>query len=799
MKMGVRRLGRWAGSLLLLLLVLVVAGTGFIYWQLAGSLAQLDGEVRHAALQDAVRIDRDAQGIPMITATDRADSAFALGFLHAQERYFQMDLLRRNSAGELAGLFGAAGLDHDRSLRRHQFRQRAEAALDTLPEAQRHLLDRYVEGVNAGLQELRSQPFEYWLLGTEPESWQAEDTYLALYSMYLDLQPNWAQQEVSRATMRDLLPADWFDFLQPDGGEWDAPLQGEARTFDAPIPEQSLNALAASTQGAPENDTDDWQYQDPIAPGSNNWSVGGGLTEDGTAMLANDMHLGLAVPNIWYRASWVVPAADRVVSGATLPGAPAMVVGSNEHIAWGFTNSFGDYHDVIVLQTRNNDTEYRTPDGWAPIEVVTEQIAVQGEDDYEHRLRRTHWGPVVGRDHQGRLLVMRWVAHDPEGANLNHLLLESASSVEEALPIAQASGIPTQNMLVADRHGDHAWTLMGRIPRRFGDLDGREPADWSDGTRGWDGYLAPEDYPVLRPAQDDRLWSANARVVTGDWLQLVGQGYYALGARQQQIRDSLQAADRFTEADFLALQLDDRALLMRRWRELLLDVLADAEETALLELRAEVEAGALHAAADDVGYRIVRRWREQIIDGTTGVVFRHLRAQAGSAFQPGWVSHRLEYPAWALVSTQPEHQVPAPHASWPEFLLAVARDIHAELTADDATLAEQTWGEFNRAHIVHPLAAEIPVLGRFLRMPDDPLSGDWMLPRVQSPHIGASQRLVVRPGQEAEAIFHMATGQSGHPLSPFFDSGHRDWVEGRPSPLLPGDAAYQLYLLPAGD
>ncbi|MCH8550816.1 MAG: penicillin acylase family protein, partial [Natronospirillum sp.] len=487
MKAG--KLGRWAGSFLLLVMVVVVAGGGFVYWQLSGSLAQLDGEVRHNSLSVPVLVERDAQGIPRIISQERADSAFALGFLHAQERYFQMDLLRRNSAGELSALFGEVALDHDRTIRRHQFRQRALAAYEALPEDQKTVLDAYVEGVNHGLGELRSKPFEYWLLGQEPLPWLLEDTFLTLYSMYLDLQPNFSEQIVSRGVMRDLLPADWFAFLQPDGGEWDAPLHGDALTFDAWLPEQPLSDFRSSDAA------DAFRYQDPIQLGSNNWSVGGALTGTGSGMVANDMHLGLNVPNIWYRATWNIPGENRQISGATLPGAPAMVVGSNQRIAWGYTNSNADFQDVVLLQTRDDQQEYLTPDGWEPMQETAEVIEVADGEPFTITVRHTRWGPVIGRNHQDQLMVMRWVAHDVEGANLNNMALELATTVEEALPIAQQAGIPGQNFVVVDDQGQQAWTIMGRLPERFGDFDGREPRDWSDGSVGWAGYLAPESYP----------------------------------------------------------------------------------------------------------------------------------------------------------------------------------------------------------------------------------------------------------------------------------------------------------------
>lgn len=783
---------RWARRLLFTALIAVVAGAGFLYWQLSGSLAQLNGEVQHARLSGPVLVERDAQGIPRIIANDRADTAFALGFLHAQERFFQMDLLRRNSAGEMSVLFGDVALNYDKRLRLHQFRQRGEAAVAALPEQHRAVLDAYVEGVNAGLDGLRSKPFEYHLLSLNPEPWQAADTMLALYSMYLDLQPNWNEQETSRGAMQDLLPSDWYAFLQPEGGEWDAPIHGASFIFTQAIPELSIaqfeSAQIAST----------YEYRDGVEIGSNSWSAAGARTAYNAAMVANDMHLGLRVPNIWYRATWNVPGYGREISGATLPGTPAMVVGSNQHIAWAFTNSNGDYHDTIVLQTRADGSEYLTPDGWQSVQMAPEVIRIKGGEPVTIEIPVTRWGPIIGHDHNDMPIVMRWVAHDVEGANLMLMQLEQTDTVFDALPVAAQSGVPGQNFVVVDRNGNQAWTIMGRLPNRVNeDFDGRMPKDWSDGTYYWNGYLQPEDYPrIINPAIE-RIWTGNARMVSDQLLDRVGQAEYALGARQQQIRNRLLSQSLHTEQDFLDIQMDHQAIFLERWQAVLSSVLDDPTSAEMAEMQAMVDNWSGYAAKDDVGYWLVKRFREKVIDQTVGVIFRYMEDQAGAAFSAEHVNRMVEYPVWQLITEEPEHQLPLGHSTWPEFLYAMAEATYADVTADGTQpLAEQTWGRQNTLAIAHPLANNVPVFGRFLRMPAEPMNGDTFLPLVQRPATGASQRLVVAPGHEENGIFHMATGQSAHPLSPFYDRGHNDWVVGQPSPLLPGEARHRLTFTP---
>lgn len=791
-----RRLFRWTRRLVSLILILAVAGSGFIAWQLMGSRAQLDGDVSHADLSAEVTVTRDHQGIPFIDADSRPDSAFALGYLHAQERFFQMDLLRRNSAGELSALVGDAALDFDVRIRTHQFRHRGEQALNALPEEHSEIVDHYVSGVNSGLDSLRVVPFEYLLLGASPEPWRPEDTLLVLYSMYLDLQPQWNDGENSRGLLRDVLPADWFEFLQPDHGEWDAVIAGDTSDFAASLPDQPLSDLVSELTEGMTTAGSDYRYQDVIQRGSNSWSVGGEHTVHGGGMVANDMHLGLSVPNIWYRATWQVPGADRAISGATLPGAPAMVVGSNEHVAWAFTNSNGDYHDTVWLETRNDNSEYLTPDGWEAFETVTETVSVAGGGSVDADVQLTRWGPVIGRDHNDRLMAMRWVAHDPEGANLNLLELETVSSVEEFMPIAAETGIPGQNAVVVDRHGDQAWTIMGRLPERFGDFDGQEPRPWGEGDYGWSGYLSAADYPVVRNPDAGRIWTGNALMVANEQLERVGQAGYALGARQHQIRGRLLAQEEFSEADFLAIQMDHEALFLNRWQSLLADVLAGADSASLSELRELVTDWSGHAAAEDVGYRAVKVFRETVIDQTMGELYRAITTASPGHFSPGRINNRVEYPVWALINDRPEDHLPPGFEHWDDLLLAAAETTVESLTDDGQPLAEQTWGKANTLDIRHPLAGNIPIFGRFLIMPAKPMNGDTFMPLVQRPDSGASQRMVVAPGQEADGLFHMATGQSSHPWSPFFSRGHRDWVEGNASPLLPGEPEHTLRFQP---
>jgi penicillin amidase len=541
---------------------------------------------------------------------------------------------------------------------------------------------------------------------------------------------------------------------------------------------------------------------DDAARGSNNWAVAGGHTADGGALLANDMHLGISVPNTWYRLSLVFPGVDgeRRVTGVTLPGVPFIVVGSNGHVAWGFTNSEGDWADLVVLEPEPGNPEaYATPEGPRRLDREIEAIEVKGEKAESLVVESTIWGPVIDRDHNGRRRAVAWVALREGGLNGALARMEAVGSLDEALALAPEVGVPNQNLVVADRAGRVGWTIVGRIPRRVGH-DGSVPTSWADGKNGWDGWLAPEECPRVVDPPSGRIWTANARVVGGEKLAKVGVGGYDLGARQGQIRDALLAMPKATEDDMLRLQLDDRALFLARWQRLLLGVLAKdaaATDPRRAEARRLVEGWGGRASIDSVGYRVVRAFRERVRDLVLDPLLAPARARDPKRLRPGTAPNaRWEGPVWALLTGRPAHLLGPRYPSWDALLLDALDDVLDELTKGGRPLAERTWGERNTTLIRHPLSRAVPQIGFFLDMPREPLPGDSHMPRFQSPSAGASERFAVSPGREERGYFHMPCGESGHPLSPHYADGHPAWAKGAKTPFLPGPAVNVLTLVP---
>ena len=777
------------GALALIAIVLIVAWLG-----LRASLPQLDGEVSVTGIDDVVTIERDANGIPLITASSRKDLAYATGYAHGQDRFFQMDLIRRKASGELSELVGAAAINADKRFRFHRFRTRAQAVFDVASDVDRALIQSYAEGVNAGLDSLKAKPFEYFVLASEPEKWDAIDSLLAVYAMYMDLNDSRATKEIRRGMAHSVLPSEVYSWMYPQGTSWDAPIMGAPREA-APIPSADVYSIRNVPDNAPLAQ-EQGRYQ---LRGSNNWAVSGALTANGRALVANDMHLGHRVPNIWYQARLKVLGSEaRDVTGVTLPGTPFIISGSNTQVAWGYTNSYGDWTDAVVLQPGATEGTYRTPEGDKEFVTHIEVINVKDGDPIEYAIRETIWGPVVDDvEYPDGEVVVSWIAHKPEGINLNMLNLETARSVAEALDIANTMSMPPQNFVTGDADGNIGWTIAGQIPRKTG-FDPMLPADWSD-EHGWQGWLAPAEYPRVMNPESGRIWTANARVTDAEALRIVGDGGYDLGARARQIRDGLFAKDTFTPEDMLAIQYDDRALYLSRWRDLLLEVLdadAVAANPALAEYRKLAEDWIPRAVPESVGYRLVRAFRLEV----ERRVFHALMAPVREAYGENVrlrLSNQFEGPLWSLMTEQPMHLLPQDYENWQELMIAAVEQNIAWFTENfDGPLSQRNWGETNTASIRHPLSGNIPLFGDDLDMPAEPLNGDIDMPKAQGPSFGASERYAVYPGDEANSIMHMPTGQSGHPLSDFYARGHDDWVHGRSSPFLPGEARHTLTLTP---
>jgi penicillin amidase len=448
-----------------------------------------------------------------------------------------------------------------------------------------------------------------------------------------------------------------------------------------------------------------------------------------------------------------------------------------------------DTSDLVRLELEpGHPRRYRTPAGWREFERIEEILQARGGTNLTLTIEETIWGPVIAVPGLPGKYALACTAHDPQALNLRLFDLARARDAETALRLAPVTGVPVNNFLVGDGQGNIGYTLIGRLPERFG-FDGVAPVSWADGTCGWRGLLPPERYPRVLNPPDGCLWTANNRVL-GTPEYLAGHpDEYDPGARAALIRNDLRALRGAVETNLWAIYLNDRALFLERWQQLLLSVLdrGSKTNTRWRELRDYVANWGGRAAAESQGYRFVRAFRHQ----THELLFAPLNQRLG-------VRVGNEDAAWTLLTERPQHLLNPQFARFDDLLAEAVQRVLADLQTQNLPLAQATWGQRNVLRMQHPLSRAVPFLARWLDLPVVPMPGDDHMPRVYVSEWrgGVSERLVVSPGREEQGLFNMPGGQSGHFLSPFYQAGHAAWLKGEPLPLLPGPARHTLILRP---
>lgn len=774
----------------ILLLILSVS-----VWQLLiRSLPLEDGSISLPGLSANVSVAFDDLAIPSINAAKREDAFMVLGYLHARERLFQMELLRRKSAGRLAEIFGAKLLALDKQQRAYQLTQAAQQIVAALPPAQRQVLEQYVAGVNAYMQQAAQLPPEFLALQLQPEAWRAEDSMLVALSMFQNL--NGQEQDERMVTvMSKVLAPNLIQFLTPDTDLYAQALVGGSgsRRPAPPIPVTELAQLAPATLQLAQTGV---EVEQQLA-GSNNWVVTGKKTADGRAILANDMHLGLAVPNIWYRAQ--LHYADAELNGVTLPGVPVQIVGSNRDVAWGFTNATADMLDLITLDINPaNPDEYRTPDGWRTFTRQTALIKVKDGADVAVEQLATIWGPVSSSLLLGQQVAIKWTALDPAAVNLGMLDMDQVSSVSAALRVLNRAGGPAQNVVFADRQGHIGWSYMGYFPKRKG-FDGLVSRSWADARVGWDGYIPADELPRVVDPAAGFIVTANNRTLGSDYPYVLGYNW-SVSYRAHRITERLQRAEHITEADMLQLQWDARSEFYDFYQNLALQELQrEPQHTALLaESQQALLAWDGTLQADSKGAALLTVWRSKLATALfAGVVKQCQRVEP--TFSYAW--REMETPLRALLSERPAAVLASEfQQDWHRFLIATLNSAASELQAQhpDTALADLTWGAHNQINQQHPFSKSLPLLAPLLNYGAFPGSGcaSVCVNALMAEH-GASERMVIAPAHPEAGILQMPGGQSGHPLSSHYQDQQPFWQNGGYAPFLPGKARHTLSFVSA--
>jgi penicillin amidase len=738
------------------------------------SLPREAGVAHISALGAPVEAVFDSLGVPHLAGESLEDVAAAQGFVHAQERFFQMDLARRVAAGELAALVGAIAIDADRAARPAGARRLAERALNELPPRHRMLLEAYADGVNAGLADRRARPPEYFLLRARPEPWLPADTFLVLYYFFTGLSFN-HRFEPALHVMHAALPNEVVRFLTPSTSRFDAPLVLEDDDATGGfVPSEVPPASVIDLRVIPRPSFPRKIVRPPLlAAGSNNWAVAGERTRHGGALLANDTHLPLQVPNTYYRVelSW----NGRMARGVSVPGAPGVILGATDDLAWGATNALADQTDLVLVEADPDDpTRYRGPDGLVSFDRSVERIAVRGGDSVEVEIRRTRWGPIVAEDWRGRPLALRSTVDDDGGMNLAVVDLLTARSVDEGAAVLDRWTGPALNWLLADRAARIAWVVSGPLPMRRG-FDGSRPVSWAMDAAGWSGRRAG---PRLVDPPGGLLFTANNRTMYATMAAQYSRAWIS-PVRAYRIAALLRNRSGLTEHDLVEIQLDTRTPSHDAIRDLVLGLVDPGDASpALASARRHAQAWNGTADADQPGFRLLHAYYTALHEAVLSPLLAPAAA-LDTSFVYNWPL--ADEPLRRLLEARPSHLLPQGFADWPSFLRTILEETLADLTEHaDVHALDTPWGEVNRAAIRHPFGG-IPMLGRRLNMPSDPLSGWVNAVRATAPAYGATVRFVVSPLSPSRGLFQMPGGQSGHFLSPHYHDAHSGWVTGVPT------------------
>jgi penicillin amidase len=826
------------------------------------SLPQIDGTLAVPGLAAPVTVERDTQGVPHIHAATLDDLEFAQGFVTAQDRLFQMDLLRRHAAGTLAEVLGESMLNHDRMQRTLQVRAAADRALAQLPAEQTHMLERYAAGVNASIAVQGAHlPVEFRILRYDPAPWTPRDSLLVTLAMFEDL-TNAYSTKLARESLVASLPAtltaeeraqieqdlypvgSWRD--QPPGRPIpDLTIQGPA------IEDVPLDESQSRLELPPENlqlTTDNCLS---CTPGSNDWVVSGAHTASGKPLLSNDMHLSHTLPGIWYEAD--LKAADFHAAGVSLPGVPLIVVGHNEHIAWGFTNLGADVQDVYVESTRGTGAaeEFKASDGtWQPVVRLAEPIKIKGGKTEAFEVLATRHGdtltpilnPVLGAATAAtRTLALRWTIYDPGAVNIPTLAVDRAHDWASFLDAFREWGGPAQNVVYADDQGHIGYHAMGKIPLRGPaqkaastlvaadeaapssqvspplkanpdplDHTGVEapppaPAPLLSGplsavpveataANEWSGYIPFDALPQVFDPPGGVLATANARTTPDDYPYPVALNW-AAPYRNQRIWHLLAHSKGLTPADMLAIQTDITSDFDRMLAERLTYALDHSTKA-----QSPADAKTLRQAADLLRTFKGRMATDSAAASIVSAVHAELwpmllepklhRPAADIAWLYAW--GEKDYALEEILTHTPPRWLPAAYADWNEFLAAaVVRALKQEKAPAD--LEDWRYGAHHTVDIEHPVFGQSALLRRLIGVPtgtgSQPQSGDGTTIKQVGHSFGPSERFTADLADLDRSTLNVVEGESGNPMSQWFLDQFPAWLRGTTFVLPFSDAA----------
>ncbi len=781
-------------AILLLLIVLAALAAGLWWRFLRQPLPRVRGTLRLRGLQAPVEVIRDRWGIPHITAQNEHDLFFAQGYVHAQDRLWQMEQNRRVLHGTLAEAVGEIALPADRFSRAIGFRRAAEAELAALPAEATALLQAYADGVNAFIEGHRNAlPLEFTLLRLQPAPWTVLDTVGWGKVMAWGLSCNW-ESELLRGDLARTLAPERAAALEV-GYNPACPTVVKA-TADDGKDDVATRLLAAYREARPF-----------LAPGagdvgSNNWVVAPARSSTGRPILCNDPHLSPGIPSIWYENHLQCPTIH--VIGVSFPGVPGVVIGHNERIAWGVTNAFPDVQDFFVERfDPENPLRYEFQGQWEEAQVVREEIRVKGRAAPEVlEVRITRHGPVVsdvltspprdrgespsGAGEAGMDLALRWTAHDPGDIVVGMTMMNRANNWAEFQEALRHWPVPSQNFVYADVDGHIGYIMPGQIPIRA-QGDGLLPVPGWDGAHEWTGTIPFEELPRLFDPAEGLIVTANNRVVGPAYPHFIS-AEWSVGYRARRIEEALRDKDRISPADCQALHMDFTCLPAND----LLPFLADLAPTDPLEQQAlaALRAWDRRATPDSVGASIYEALVIHLLrQAFAPVLGEHLDHFLGIARMPLFPISSFGGRAWETLIAALRGETSIVTPDLPAAFSAAVAALRATLGPD---MAAWQWGRLHRVHFKHAMG-DVPVIGRLLSRGPYPVGGDGETPHqanfamrwpIGPVTVTVSYRQVIDVGAWENSQSVNTTGQCGVWGSPHYADQIPLWREGRYHPML---------------
>ncbi len=787
----------------ILAVVLVAAGAA-LWWFVYRPLPRLDGSIDLPGLQNDVVVERDHWGVPHIRANSVEDMVEAQGYVMAQDRLWQMDLLRRVARGQLSEILGRATLDVDREFRTFGFGRAAERDLGLVDPASRALLEAYARGVNHFIEQHTDRlPIEFTLLKYRPQPWQPTDTLVISGYMYETLTDSW-EEEIDRAKVTDR--AGWeraHDLFSPEAAmdhfvvgdpnivndgskhsrvdpdedddddddmEPDGVLKARAPAQPDAVQPDAAPDLTSAMASSVRSDLEDSRREIRHSLGSNNWVVSGDHTATGKPLLANDTHLELSIPPIWYEIHLTAPGWN--VKGLTLPGAPLVVIGHNDHIAWGFTNNGADVED-LYSETFNPAAadEYRVNGKWVKAQFFDEIIHVKDQPDEHLNLVVTRHGPIVRRE-AGKSYSLRWTATEPGGLSNVYNLLGKAQNWEEFRSIMKRVWGPAQNAVYADTKGNIGYVMAARVPiRKKGRGEVPVPGDTDDYE--WTGYIPFDQLPQALNPDSGLIVSANARVVGPNYKPYLTDRWEE-PYRTARIYDLLHDRHGLRPTDMLKVQTDTFSyphlfLADQLSAAARISMPKDDRTKKLIDLLKDWN-GIADANSPEVSFLVgVRRAAlDFILEPYLGDQSKLYRWRTTTFLQK-------------ILTDRPAKWLPPAYKSYDALLVAAADHAVAKLAEDSKSprIEDWPWKRFNALDMLHPMG-RAGLLKTFLSISNKPQSGTRYSVRAATKDHGPAMRFVANLANWDESILLLPAGQSGQPGSRHYSDQFSYWYEGQP-------------------